>query len=658
MLRITQQKKLWSEKDLYEGRSSTVYYYGDLLGSSSLTLNWTTSDPDVSGSTTMYKNKGLWSGSFTVPQDITAMSFSVEDNEGTVDDNDGEYWTLDVLPTYNVEFTCVSSVTSSPISGVSFYLSNNSGEYYSAYSNNEGIAKASGVGSGTFNVNAYSSNWLFENGTSNDTFTIDVEDADYTQEVVLTFTRGSMSLSFTGVNADGYNHPLSGMPLDLYLEGEYQKSVNIYASYYSSASAYDSDMAPGNWTAVLDGFKSGKSYKAEVEFEISETTPQFSDSVEVTVEDDPDRKMVFYYNSTFENANIHYLKDDGSWTEVPGLEMRSNYDNWYSIVIDDADEAVFCFNNGEGQWDSQNGANYTTSLQEVYVRNGKIYTSKVIDNQLALRVPSANVPEGYNLQVRVNQEIYGNEPWSYGYSMYKPSNSDMYSGSLYFENGTALEYKYVLVDQTGFIYWETLEGNRSALTPDFKEDSPVFEVDNKLVTFTATGLTLENGYTLELRGSFSEVPWSPITMFRNGYTSYTKTIRIEDDSFEYKYTILDPNGHVIWENFDGNRLGSSPGSYNDSPSFSINETDVVFTATASNMPADSVLEVRGSFSNWSPVILDFSGNDTWTKTVSITTPSFEYKYTCMKADGTVLWEAIDGNRDGSSPGSFTDKITF
>ena len=63
---------------------------------------------------------------------------------------------------------------------------------------------------------------------------------------------------------------------------------------------------------------------------------------------------------------------------MPGVAMEKNTDGngyeWkYVIPVGDGEKATVCFNNGNGSWDSKNGANYTVTKAGVYaVKNGQI----------------------------------------------------------------------------------------------------------------------------------------------------------------------------------------------------------------------------------------------------------------------------------------------
>ena len=91
-----------------------------------------------------------------------------------------------------------------------------------------------------------------------------------------------------------------------------------------------------------------------------------------------EKTVTVYYYSGWEQAYIHYTTDQAAWTAVPGVAMEKNTDGngyeWkYVIPVGDGEKATVCFNNGNGSWDSKNGANYTMTKAGVYaVKNGQI----------------------------------------------------------------------------------------------------------------------------------------------------------------------------------------------------------------------------------------------------------------------------------------------
>lgn len=84
-----------------------------------------------------------------------------------------------------------------------------------------------------------------------------------------------------------------------------------------------------------------------------------SKTVDYTVKDN---SITIYYKG-YSNPNIHYQVGSGSWTNVPGVAMTatnevSGYTHKYTINLGNATYANVCFNNGNGNWDSNNGSNY------------------------------------------------------------------------------------------------------------------------------------------------------------------------------------------------------------------------------------------------------------------------------------------------------------
>ncbi|MEU0227618.1 carbohydrate binding domain-containing protein [Streptomyces sp. NPDC006284] len=82
---------------------------------------------------------------------------------------------------------------------------------------------------------------------------------------------------------------------------------------------------------------------------------------------DPDPaagKATVYYstrNLGWTTANIHYQPTGGAWTTVPGVGMTAACTGWWRKEVDLGTAAAMraAFNNGNGTWDNNNGADYT-----------------------------------------------------------------------------------------------------------------------------------------------------------------------------------------------------------------------------------------------------------------------------------------------------------
>ncbi|MBQ4529357.1 MAG: InlB B-repeat-containing protein, partial [Lachnospiraceae bacterium] len=83
------------------------------------------------------------------------------------------------------------------------------------------------------------------------------------------------------------------------------------------------------------------------------------------------------YYKGYENPNIHYQIGNGDWTKVPGVKMEANsevegYNYAVTINLGDADSLTACFNDGNNNWDSKGGENYTFGAGYYTYSNQKI----------------------------------------------------------------------------------------------------------------------------------------------------------------------------------------------------------------------------------------------------------------------------------------------
>ncbi len=106
-------------------------------------------------------------------------------------------------------------------------------------------------------------------------------------------------------------------------------------------------------------------------------SPVVSETKTFTVSPKMSDNTVTIYYSGYSNPNIHYQVGTGSWTAAPGYAMTkctevSGYDYKYVIDLGTSTYANVCFNDGKGNWDSKNGANYRFEAGEYTFKNGTI----------------------------------------------------------------------------------------------------------------------------------------------------------------------------------------------------------------------------------------------------------------------------------------------
>ncbi|MFH8935481.1 carbohydrate binding domain-containing protein [Streptomyces griseosporeus] len=73
-------------------------------------------------------------------------------------------------------------------------------------------------------------------------------------------------------------------------------------------------------------------------------------------------------------VNLHYQPAGGTWTTVPGLGMESACTGWWKRTVDlgSATSLKAAFNNGNGTWDNNNGADYTVPSGTSTVKNNTV----------------------------------------------------------------------------------------------------------------------------------------------------------------------------------------------------------------------------------------------------------------------------------------------
>ena len=130
-------------------------------------------------------------------------------------------------------------------------------------------------------------------------------------------------------------------------------------------------------------------------------------SIQFEVEESDATKTTIYY-SGYDNPYIHYRVGNGQWTAAPGVKMEksdevSGYPYKITIDLNDANNMTACFNNGNGQWDSNNGRNYTFNVGYYTFSNGKITKIEKPVKKLEISSFTSNVGDK---MVSGNQAIF------------------------------------------------------------------------------------------------------------------------------------------------------------------------------------------------------------------------------------------------------------
>ncbi|MEU7209284.1 carbohydrate binding domain-containing protein [Streptomyces sp. NPDC044989] len=106
------------------------------------------------------------------------------------------------------------------------------------------------------------------------------------------------------------------------------------------------------------------------------------------------RATVYYSTRTlgWTTANLHYQPSGGSWTTVPGVGMRAACAGWWKKDVDlgTATSMRAAFNNGNGVWDNNKGADYTLSAGVTTVADSKVTADA--DDPCAEEAPDTQAP--------------------------------------------------------------------------------------------------------------------------------------------------------------------------------------------------------------------------------------------------------------------------
>lgn len=167
-------------------------------------------------------------------------------------------------------------------------------------------------------------------------------------------TASSVSLSWNA-STDNYEGPVE---YEIYQDGDYigvSSETNYKITGLAESTAYEFSLL------AVDSSKN-KSDKTE--------------SLLVTTSDEAQgNTATIYYKKGFSNPYIHYAVNS-EWTDVPGIAMNdsTSYPGYATITIDLGDESTLTavFNNGNGNWDNNNGQNYVFAAGESTFGNGTI----------------------------------------------------------------------------------------------------------------------------------------------------------------------------------------------------------------------------------------------------------------------------------------------
>ncbi len=285
---------------------------------------------------------------------------------------------------------------------------------------------------------------------------------------------------------------------------------------------------------------------------------------EYTVEKNTNANEITIYYKGYDTPYIHYQVGNGSWTNAPGYAMTktsemNGYTHKYTINLGNATYANVCFNNGNGNWDSNGGRNYRFEKGTFTFSNGKI---TAVDDG-ALRITSFDItPADGKIKVGDSVSMHVNVANGDGTTMcafyYKKNNGPeipIYDYSY----GFSCSKQFVEAGTYTLIAKVKNYGSNDVVTAE----KTVVVSDNNTQQNTVT--IYYKGYSTPYihyqvgNGSWTNAPGFAMTATneKNGYT-HKYTIDLGNSSYA---NVCFNNGNGSWDSRNGQNYRFEKGTY-------------------------------------------------------------------------------------------------
>ena len=336
-----------------------------------------------------------------------------------------------------------------------------------------------------------------------------------------------------------------------------------------------------------------------------------------TAGNDTQKNAVTIYYKGYSNPYIHYQVENGNWTATPGVAMTPDttvdgYTHSYTIDLGSYSYANVCFNDGHGDWDSQNGRNYHFEKGTYTFKNGVI-TPVTGDNKFGIESLDTSLSNGkvtvgqsFEISVKLKNattqavnkftyvDPYGNESTIHNYAnaygcAWQFPKTGVYKIRVYSkESYTATDYvmaeKSIIVENKKF-------GIKSVdLTPadgkvtvgqsfniDVKLDNATTQAVNKFTSVDANGneITIHNyanaygcAWQYYKAGTYKIRVYSKESYNATNYVMAEKTVTVVDDNKSDNQTTIYYKGYSTpyihyqvengsWTNAPGYRMDAT-----------------------------------------------------------------------------------------------------
>lgn len=322
--------------------------------------------------------------------------------------------------------------------------------------------------------------------------------------------------------------------------------------------------------------------------------------------------VTLYYNSGWTNAYVHY-KVNGTWTTLPGEKMQATteYEGYtYKYVIDLGNEAsaTVCFNNGNGSWDSKNGANYTVMAGWYGISNGAVKKLEplviISPDRPIVTVTPTPAPEN---TVTV---YYNNSNWSKAFIHYK------LDGVWTTVPGVQMEEEN---EVSGYKWKYTIDlGKETSATVCFNNGSGSWDSKNESNYVVASGdYGVKNGVVTKLDLTYrTTLSADKTTGIVDKEVTFTANAVNGVKPYSYTFSITKNDDKVMSKTTEDNTFSWTP-SEEGSYKVTVKVTDASGKETSAEI-ADFEVKMTNTItiyyknSNWSKAYIHYKVDDVWT----------------------------------------------
>lgn len=329
------------------------------------------------------------------------------------------------------------------------------------------------------------------------------------------------------------------------------------------------------------------------------------------------------YYSGYSTPYIHYMIEGRTWTTVPGVKMEASsekqgYTHKITIPLGEADKLTACFNNGNGSWDSKNGANYTFQAGTYGVKNQNIYNLGnqepvgPTDTPQPIAIKNVTIDKGatvsYGETANIKVEATGGDgKYTYsGMAKYDSHGSEF----LNYVSGNTLTWKPKAISDTYTLFISVTDGQGQMASTTL----PVKVVDAPITTvyYNNTQWTTAYAHYRIGNGDWTNVPG--VKMEYSDKSGYKWMCAIPVGS-EKDVTVCFNNGNNSWDSKNGSNYKIGVGSYGIKDGIIVNLEDQVITPTppVSPIPAKHKVVVYYANANFSNAYIHYKVNGQWTQ---------------------------------------------